>query len=75
MPLITFNIYSFRLISITNSKFLNNKSYPFAIPINPILISNFALLILASIFTILNLLNLILIPIFFNKLTKNKLIV
>ena len=75
MPLITPNIYSFKLISIIDFKFSNNKGYSFTIPINPILIFNLALLILASIFTILNLLNLIFIPIFFNKFTKNKLIV
>ena len=75
MPLITFNIYFFKLIFITNSKFSNNKGYPFAIPVNPISIFDFALLILAFIFTILNLLDLILISMFFNKPTKNKLIV
>ena len=74
MLLITFNIYFFKLISITNFKFLNNKSYPFTISINLTLIFNFTLLILASIFTTLNLLNLIPISIFFNKFTKNKLI-
>ena len=75
MPLITPNIYSFKLIFITNFKFSNNKSYPFIIPINFVPIFNFALLILAFIFTILNSLDSIPIPMFFNKLTKNKLIV
>ena len=74
MPLITFNIYFFKLISITNSKFLNDKGYSFTIPINLAPIFNFTLLILASIFTTLNLLDLIPIPMFFNKPTKNKLI-